>query len=330
MPTEAGKTKARQAAWGLMTMRNWTIGDLASHAGADPATVGDFLAGKRWPRVGTLGKIEDALEMTRGTLAALGEEQSIPGESPSPASTLGAATDSELTSELTYRIEKLRREVAEMRRRIEADREAVERERRRQERRVDFLGSINEDSAEDLQQIAHEWMTLAYESQEGAGSWKADHQSAWEALCDTIDALVWAEDNDLVVVERISYPDHDYSHGWPQGDYLGLGNWEPHPRGIVELPVAGFDAPDDADVVIDFVQRRLLREMNEVQAVALDSPTSDANRAEAELDAQCGEVVDFPGPPPADDDDQAEPPGWAKKLSAREVADEPKGTGEHH
>ena len=206
----------------------------------------------------------------------------------------------------------------------------AEAEKKRARRRAVFVAGIDETSPEDLQEIARDLDRLDHEAGSEGMGWKPEDEQAYDALCRMIDALAWAEDNDLVVVERISYPDHDYSHGWPQGDYLGLGNWEPHPRGIVELPVAGFDAPDDADVVIDFVQRRLLREMNEVQAVALDSPTSDANRAEAELDAQCGEVVDFPGPPPADDDDQAEPPGWAKKLSAREVADEPKGTGEHH
>ena len=74
MPTEAGKTAARQEVWVAMTGRNWTNGDLAVNSGTDPATIGDFLAGRRWPRPATLGKIEDALGLTPGTLAALGEE----------------------------------------------------------------------------------------------------------------------------------------------------------------------------------------------------------------------------------------------------------------
>ena len=57
MPTEAGKTAARQEVWVAMTGRNWTNGDLAVNSGTDPATIGHYLAGRRWPRPATLGKI---------------------------------------------------------------------------------------------------------------------------------------------------------------------------------------------------------------------------------------------------------------------------------
>lgn len=69
MPTEAGKATARAAVRQKMAGR--TIEQVADLANIDPQTFGDFLAGRRWPRLKTLNKIEDALELTRGTLAAI-------------------------------------------------------------------------------------------------------------------------------------------------------------------------------------------------------------------------------------------------------------------
>lgn len=39
----------------------------------DPGTVRDFLRGERWPRGGTRRKIEDALDLDRGTLAMVAD-----------------------------------------------------------------------------------------------------------------------------------------------------------------------------------------------------------------------------------------------------------------
>ena len=107
-----------------MTGRNWTNGDLAVNSGTDPATIGDFLAGRRWPRPATLGKIEDALGLTPGTLAALGEEarfrlgQSLLGGGDVLGRDMSDISDAELAAELTYRLESMRREISRLRERL--------------------------------------------------------------------------------------------------------------------------------------------------------------------------------------------------------------------
>ncbi len=138
MPTEAGRMVARQTAWSAMTARNWTQGDLAEKAGADPATIGDFLAGRRWPRPATLGRIEAALGMSSGTLATLGagastlttSEGAHVAGSQAAAVALSSASDEELLAELTFRLKRLQRdntELAERARRYEASRLADQR-----------------------------------------------------------------------------------------------------------------------------------------------------------------------------------------------------------
>lgn len=47
---------------------------LARQSDLDPATVGDFLKGLRWPRTATRGRIEDALGIQRGTLQLVAED----------------------------------------------------------------------------------------------------------------------------------------------------------------------------------------------------------------------------------------------------------------
>lgn len=51
--------------------RGWNIRDLASAADVDPATVTDFLAGKRWPRISTRGALERALGWPGGSIATV-------------------------------------------------------------------------------------------------------------------------------------------------------------------------------------------------------------------------------------------------------------------
>ncbi len=74
MATEAGKASGRRAVLAVMAKRDWNPARLATEAGIDYGTAGDFLNGKRWPKVGTLGKIDAAVGWTPGTLAAIGEE----------------------------------------------------------------------------------------------------------------------------------------------------------------------------------------------------------------------------------------------------------------
>lgn len=45
---------------------------LVDATGADPGTIGDFLNQKRWPKIGTQGKIEKALGWPAGTIRQIG------------------------------------------------------------------------------------------------------------------------------------------------------------------------------------------------------------------------------------------------------------------
>lgn len=58
---------ARAVVWAMAEM-TWNQADLAREAGIDPATIGDFLAGKRWPQTRSRALIEQALHLNPGTL----------------------------------------------------------------------------------------------------------------------------------------------------------------------------------------------------------------------------------------------------------------------
>ena len=62
----------------LMHQQQLNVRDLATRAELDPGTVGDFLAGHRWPRIATLGKIESALGLNPGDLQAFADERLQP------------------------------------------------------------------------------------------------------------------------------------------------------------------------------------------------------------------------------------------------------------
>jgi transcriptional regulator with XRE-family HTH domain len=83
----------REQARGLvrdeLARRDMSRRDLARTAGVDVATIVDFLAGSRWPRLGTLGKIDVALGWEVGHLDRVSR-----GEVPSsPVSGLGEDAD---------------------------------------------------------------------------------------------------------------------------------------------------------------------------------------------------------------------------------------------
>ena len=126
MPTEEGKAAVRQAV--KAGMRGESQQRFAERAGVDQGTLSDFLSGNRWPINRTLNKIETALNLKEGTLAALGEK-TPPEEAPKiPEQTsLADATPDELTAELTYRIKALTREIEELKRELaQARQEATE------------------------------------------------------------------------------------------------------------------------------------------------------------------------------------------------------------
>lgn len=64
------------AAW--MAHQEWNNTQLVAATGADPGTIGDFLNGKRWPKIGTQGKIEKALSWPAGTLRSIASGGPVP------------------------------------------------------------------------------------------------------------------------------------------------------------------------------------------------------------------------------------------------------------
>lgn len=84
------------AAW--MAHLEWNNTQLVAATGVDPGTIGDFLNGKRWPKIGTQGKIEHALGWPSGTLRAIaaGGRAPEPGTDVGDAVQDGAAQDDQL------------------------------------------------------------------------------------------------------------------------------------------------------------------------------------------------------------------------------------------
>jgi len=77
------------AAW--MAQHEWNNTHLVTKADADPGTIGDFLNGKRWPKIGTQGRIEKALGWTPGTLRSI----ALGGPAPDFSTTVGGSHDDE-------------------------------------------------------------------------------------------------------------------------------------------------------------------------------------------------------------------------------------------
>jgi hypothetical protein len=78
--------RAADAVAARMAHLEWNNTQLVAATGADPGTIGDFLNGKRWPKLGTQGKIERALSWAPGTLRTI----AAGGPAPEPADNVGA------------------------------------------------------------------------------------------------------------------------------------------------------------------------------------------------------------------------------------------------
>lgn len=107
-PTDAGRRLAASAVLERMRAKKLYDGSaLAAKAGVDPDTVRDFLAYRRWPRLGTLTKLEQTLGMSPGELVALGagDAARVAAHAAAPASakTLDDASDVELLMALLAR-----------------------------------------------------------------------------------------------------------------------------------------------------------------------------------------------------------------------------------
>lgn len=71
MATDQGRLTARLAVEAALARRGWNRAQLADTAGSDAGTVGDFLDGKRWPKIATQGRIERALGWASGTITGI-------------------------------------------------------------------------------------------------------------------------------------------------------------------------------------------------------------------------------------------------------------------
>ncbi len=78
--------RAAHAVAARMAHLEWNNTQLVAATRADPGTIGDFLNGKRWPKIGTQGKIERALDWPAGTLRTI----AAGGLAPEPSDPVGA------------------------------------------------------------------------------------------------------------------------------------------------------------------------------------------------------------------------------------------------
>lgn len=102
--------------------KGWTIKDLATAAGIDPATVTDFLSARRWPRMNTRGSLEKALGWPAGTIAQVAAGGAAPG-----LVDLEAESADELAAEARRLTDRQRAALLELVRAVvEADEDAAE------------------------------------------------------------------------------------------------------------------------------------------------------------------------------------------------------------
>lgn len=100
MAQTKNQERAARAVAARMAYLEWNNAQLVAATGSDPGTIGDFLNGKRWPKIGTQGKIERALGWSPGTLRDI----AAGGPAPDPDHVGGASEDPEITEdELLYR-----------------------------------------------------------------------------------------------------------------------------------------------------------------------------------------------------------------------------------
>lgn len=108
MPQTPDQRRASQAVAAWLAANEKNPAWLVHQTKADAGTIGDFLNGKRWPKVGTQGKVEKALGWPAGAIRqiGLGEEPAsvgaivhTPGYVASPGTRVeGAVSNEELYS----------------------------------------------------------------------------------------------------------------------------------------------------------------------------------------------------------------------------------------
>lgn len=78
MEREAARSAVRLAIQAEMSHRGWNITQLRDASEVDAGTLGDFLAGNRWPRMRTLGRIEHAVGWPPGTIVRMLDGEPAP------------------------------------------------------------------------------------------------------------------------------------------------------------------------------------------------------------------------------------------------------------
>ncbi|MBO9522293.1 MAG: hypothetical protein J7518_12215 [Nocardioidaceae bacterium] len=91
--------RAADAVAARMAHLEWNNSQLVAVARVDAGTVGDFLNGKRWPKIGTQGKIEKALSWPLGMLRAIAAGAAVPD----PADPEGNGTKAEESDDVRFR-----------------------------------------------------------------------------------------------------------------------------------------------------------------------------------------------------------------------------------
>lgn len=87
-PDPSDFARVMKEARGRAAQMGLSNAEVARRAQLDPATVGDFFSGKRWPRVATLNKIEVVIGLESGSLEAAVEGRELSGADVSDVQTL--------------------------------------------------------------------------------------------------------------------------------------------------------------------------------------------------------------------------------------------------
>lgn len=80
MPQTESQRRASDAVAAWLAHHKKNPAWLVDKTGADPGTIGDFINHQRWPKIGTQGKIEDALGWPAGVIRQIGNGGDIPDE----------------------------------------------------------------------------------------------------------------------------------------------------------------------------------------------------------------------------------------------------------
>jgi hypothetical protein len=103
MPQTADQRRASDAVAAWLARRHRNPAWLVAVTKADPGTIADFLNGTRWPKLGTQGRIEDALGWPPGTIRQIGFGGDVPEDQDETVGASGEDAVHEEEDTLLYR-----------------------------------------------------------------------------------------------------------------------------------------------------------------------------------------------------------------------------------